>query len=128
MNYPRLEAYLLAKTGAVSDYKVEWGWQRYIVGGRMFAATLHPSEKYAPEYAGKDLINLKCDPRFSELLRVEYAEVMPGFYSDKRSWISVDLGGALPEELLEKLIDDSYALVFGKLTKKLRREILDGAT
>lgn len=126
MNYPWLEEYLLAKPGAETDYKIEWGWQRYTVGGKMFAATMRPSEKHAPEYAEKDLLNLKCDPVLSELLRAEHSGIMPGFYSDKRTWISVDLGGGLPEELLKKLVDGSYALVFGKLTKKLRLEISDG--
>ncbi len=123
MNYSWLEDYLLAKPGTVSDYKMEWGWQRYMVGGKLFAATMHPSDKYAPEYAEKDLLNLKCAPLLSELLCGEYSQIMPGFYSDKRTWISVDLGGGLPDELLKKLIDDSYALVFAKLTKKLQHEI-----
>ncbi|MCI2056391.1 MAG: MmcQ/YjbR family DNA-binding protein [Oscillibacter sp.] len=128
MNYPWLEKYLLAKTGVTNDYKMEWGWQRYMVGGKLFAAIMHPSGEHAPAYAEKDLLNLKCDPMFSQLLRAEYREIMPGFYADKRTWISVDLGGELPDELLEKLIDDSYALVFEKLTQKLQREILESAT
>lgn len=127
MNYPWLEKYLLAKAGVTSDYKLEWGWQRYMVGGKLFAATMRPSGKYAPEYAEKELLNLKCDPMFSQLLQAEYGEVLPGFYSDKRCWISVDLGGKLPDELMKKLIDDSYGLVFGKLTKKLRQEISERA-
>ena len=127
MNYPFLEKYLLAKAGVSSDFKIEWGWQRYMVDGKMFGAIMHPSDKYAPEYAEKDLLNLKCDPMFSELLREEHSEILPGFYSDKRTWISVDLGGELPDELLKKLIDDSYTLVFEKLTKKLQREILESA-
>ena len=124
--YPWLDEYLLAKPGATKDYKVEWGWHRYMVGGKMFAAIMHPSDKYDPAYAEKDLINLKCDPLLAELLRGEHPEVMPGFYSDKRTWNSVDLGGDLPEEQLKLMIDDSYRLVFEKLTKKLQKEIMDG--
>ncbi|MBP1736913.1 MAG: hypothetical protein H6Q60_794 [Oscillospiraceae bacterium] len=124
-NYPWLEDYLLSKTGATNDYKIEWGWQRYMVGGKLFAALMHPSANYDPAYAEKDLINLKCDPMLAELLRKEYPEVMPGFYSDKRTWNSVDLGGGVPEAQLKLMIDDSYRLVFGALTKKLQREILE---
>ena len=36
--YSWLEGYLLSMPGAVTDYKLEWQWQRYLVGGRMFAA------------------------------------------------------------------------------------------
>ena len=50
-------------------------------------------------------------------------ENLPGFYADKRHWISVDLDGDVPEELLRELCDHSYNLVFAKLTKKLQREI-----
>lgn len=121
--YLWIDEYLLAKPGATKDFKVEWGWHRYMVGGKMFAALMHPSSKYDPAYAEKDLINLKCDPMLAEYWRREYPEVMPGFYSDKRTWNSVDLGGDLLENILQQMIDDSYRLVFEKLTKKLQKEI-----
>lgn len=121
--YPWLEEYLLQRPGVTSDFKVEWGWQRYMVGGKLFAALMHPTDKYDAAYAEKDLLNLKCDPLLAPLLRQQYPEVLPGFYSDKRCWNSVDLGGGLPDDLLRQMIDDSYQLVFAKLTKKLQREI-----
>lgn len=46
---------------------------------------------------------------------------------DKRNWISVFLDGAVPDDVLRDLCQRSYALVFGKLTKKLQREIEAGA-
>jgi len=122
-NYLWLDEYLLSKPGAVKDYKAEWEWQRYMVGGKLFAAIMRPSDKYDPAYAEKDLINLKCDPMLAELLRSEHPEILPGFYSDKRTWNSVDLGGSLSEDTLRQMIDDSYRLVFEKLTKKLQKEI-----
>lgn len=121
--YPWLDEYLLAKPGATKDYKAEWEWERYMVGGKMFAALLHPSDNYDPLYANKDLINLKCDPFVAERLRQELSEVLPGFYSCKRTWNSVDLKGTVKDDLLKSMIDDSYNLVFAKLTKKLQREI-----
>ena len=105
-----LDEYLLSKPGATKDYKVEWEWWRYQVGGKMFAATMQPGEQHR-EYAGLNLVSLKCDPVWSERLRAE------------RCWISVDLDGAVPEDLLRELCDHSYSLVFAKLTKKLQREI-----
>lgn len=118
-----LDAYLLDKQGATKDYKVEWGWDRYMVGGKMFAAICCPSEKHAAEYANHPLLSLKCDPLESELLRKQYGDILPGFYSDKRTWISARLDGAVPDELLRHLCDNSYRLVFSKLTKKAQREI-----
>lgn len=121
-NYPWLDQYLCGKTGTVKDYKLEWGWYRYQVGGKMFAATCRPG----PEHKGYDqreLLTLKCDPLEAELLRAAYPDIIPGFYSDKRHWISVFLDGSVSEYVLRELCDRSYGLVFGKLTKKLQREI-----
>ncbi|MDD3335396.1 MAG: MmcQ/YjbR family DNA-binding protein [Eubacteriales bacterium] len=118
-----LDAYLLHQIGAVKDYKEEWGWHRYMVGGKMFAATCCPGDVHAVEYANHPLLNLKCDPLESEFLRSQYTDILPGFYSDKRCWISVRMDGSVPRELIQKLCDGSYALIFAKLTKKLQREI-----
>ena len=120
--YEWLDAYLLAKTGAVKDYKLEWQWWRYQVGGKLFAATCQPG----PEHKGYDcreLLTLKCDPLRSELLRAEFLDIIPGFYCDKRHWISVFLDGDVPEDVLRDLCDCSYRLVFGKLSQKLQREL-----
>lgn len=118
-----LDGYLLAKSGATKDYKVEWEWWRYQVGGKMFAATMRPGAQYR-EYAERNLLSLKCDPAWAEQLRAAHPDILPGFYADKRHWISIDLDGDVPEELLRELCDHSYNLVFAKLTKKLQREIL----
>ena len=66
---------------------------------------------------------LKCAPTLAEGFRAQYPEVVPGFYSDKRHWNSIYLDSELSEEVLKSMIDMSYNLVFGKLTKKLQREI-----
>lgn len=94
-----------------------------MVGGKMFAATMHPSEKYEPEYADKDLLVLKCEPILAELLRKEYSDILPGFYMNKVNWNSIVLTGKVPKELMQEMCDQSYKLVFTKLTKKLQREI-----
>lgn len=120
--YPWLEELLCAMPGCTRDYKVEWGWQRYRVGGKLFAATCQPG----PEHKGwdcREMVILKCDPLLAELLRSEYPDIRPGFYSNKRYWNSVFLDGDVPEEVLRDLCDRSYNLVFSKLTKKLQREI-----
>ena len=78
--YSWLEGYLLSMPGAVTDYKLEWQWQRYLVGGRMFAAVCTPGPEHAA-HAGRTMVILKCDPRLAEAFREQYPEVVPGFYS-----------------------------------------------
>ena len=120
--YPWLEKHLSQKTGAIRDYKLEWKWDRWQVGGKLFAALCTPGPEYK-EHAGRTMVILKCDPTMAEGFRAQYPEVIPGFYSDKRHWNSIYLDGKIPDEVLKSMIDLSYNLVFGKLTKKLQREI-----
>ena len=117
-------AFLLSMPGAVTDYKLEWQWQRYLVGGRMFAAVCTPGPEHAA-HAGRTMVILKCDPRLAEAFREQYPEVVPGFYSDKRNWNSVYLDGALPDDVLRDFCGMSYELVFQKLTKRAQREIME---
>lgn len=122
MRYEWLDEYLLGKPGAEKDYKVEWGWQRYMVRGKLFAALCAPEEKYGV-YGGHELVNLKCDPLLSEGFRAQYPEVLPGFYCDKRTWLAALLDGELPDEVLMGLCDMSYRLVVEKLPKYVQREL-----
>ena len=125
--YAWLDACLLEKPGAEKDYKAEWGWFRYRVGEKMFAAICEPGQEHG-QYAGHMLLTVKCEPTLGELLRAQCPNaVKPGFYMDKRCWNSVFLDEALPEEVLRGMCDTSYRLVFERLTKKLQREILSAA-
>lgn len=123
-----LDEYLRAKPGTVWDYKPEWGWDRYRIAGKLYAATCFPGPAYAKEYAGHPLLTLKCDPLESELLRAACPDILPGFYTDKRTWISIRLDGKVERGRILRLCDASYDLVFAGLTKRTRLEILDGGT
>ncbi len=121
--YPWLEDYLLSLPGAEHDYKLEWQWDRYMIRGKMFAATMCPGAEHDPAYAGHPIVNLKCDPRRSELLRAEFPFILPGFYADKKAWISVLLDSGCSEDLLRELCADSHRLVLEKLPKYVQKEI-----
>ena len=120
--YPWLDETLLSLPGCEKDFKAEWGWHRYQVGGKLFAATCAPGPEHKV-VGGHEILSVKCDPQLSELLRSQYPDIVPGFYMDKRCWISVLLDGSVPDDLLRKLCADSYSLVFSKLTKKAQRLI-----
>ncbi|MCI9273146.1 MAG: MmcQ/YjbR family DNA-binding protein [Clostridiales bacterium] len=122
--YLWLHDYLMNKPGTEEDFKEEWSWLRYRVRGKMFAAICTPDPKYQP-HNGREMIILKCDPMLAELYREKYADVAPGFYSDKTHWNSIYLDGSLPEEELRAMCDQSYQLIFDKLSKKLQKEIME---
>ena len=123
MKYAWLDKYLLSLPGVEKDFKPEWGWFRYQIRGKLFAAVCTPDEKHGA-YGGHDLVNLKCDPQKSELLREVHPEILPGFYCDKRLWIACLLDGGLPDELLRELCAESHSLVLKKLPQYVRKEIL----
>ena len=124
MRYEWLDEYLLSLPGAEKDYKPEWGWFRYMVQGKLFAAVCSPGPEHKT-YGGHDLVNLKCDPQRSELLRAQYPDILPRFYSDKRTWIACFLDGALPDALLRELCGASHRLVVEKLPKYVQRELME---
>ena len=69
------------------------------------------------------MVILKCDPRLAEAFRAEYPDIVPGFYSDKRTWNSIYLDGAVPDQVLRDLCDLSYRLVTDQLSKRVRQEL-----
>ena len=62
-------------------------------------------------------------PELAEALREQYPDILPGYYSDKRLWVSALLDGDLPDVVLRDLCDMSYGLVVSKLPKYVQREL-----
>ena len=74
--------------------------------GKMFAIAAESSEPLD--------VSVKCDPEISEALRAEFASIMPGYHLNKRHWITITLGGDVPDRRVGQLIQDSYDLVVGR--------------
>ena len=122
VKYEWLDEYLMSMPGAKKDFKAEWGWQRYTVRGKMFAAVCAPGPEHKV-YGGHELVNLKCGALLAEGFRGQYPEVLPGFYMDKQTWVAALLDGNLPDDVLMSLCDLSYRLVVEKLPKYVQREL-----
>lgn len=118
MKYPWLYEELASKPGAMKDFKEEWQWTRYQVGGKLFAAICKD------ERGADTLATLKLDTAEGAFLREQYEDIIPGYYMNKEHWSSVKLDGAVPDELLRELAEKSYRLVLQGLSKKRQREIL----
>jgi predicted DNA-binding protein (MmcQ/YjbR family) len=118
VKYPWIDEYLMAKRGVTKDLQAEWNWIRYHIGSKMFAAILldHDDRPY--------YINLKLNPAEGELMRKQYPDVIPGYYSNKLHWNSVKPDGDIPDDLLKTWLDRSYLLVLQDLPKAKQREIL----
>ncbi len=104
--YPWIDEYLMAKRGVTKDLQAEWNWIRYHIGGKMFAAVLL-DDNDRPYY-----INLKLEPMEGELMRQQYPDIIPGYYSNKQHWNSVKTDGEIPDDLLKHWLDRSCELRF----------------
>lgn len=118
MKYTWLDQYLQSMQNSTKDFKEEWGWERYMIGGKLFAAICKDTS------GTKDIITLKLDPLEGEFLREQYEEIIPGHYMNKTHWNSISLEGKVTDELLKEMIKKSYFLVLKGFSKKRQKEIL----
>jgi len=116
MNYDSAKAYMLGKPEAELDYPFGPDVGVPKVRGKMFA-TLGEEE-------GVGRINLKCDPEEALFLRDTFESVLPGYHMNKTHWNTVGLDGSIPNGEIERMIDNSFALVV-KTLKKAEREMLE---
>ena len=68
-------------------------------------------------------ISLKADPEDAIIQRNMYEAVQPGYHLNKERWNTVMLDESIPDKLLKQMIDESYQLIFKKLSRKLKLEI-----
>jgi predicted DNA-binding protein (MmcQ/YjbR family) len=114
MNIEEFRTYCLSRPGTSEAMPFDDEILVFKVGGKMFALTSVSTFEY---------INLKCDPEYALELRADHSAIRPGYHMSKKHWNSVYLNEGLSTELLCKLIDHSYELVYQGLTKKVKVEI-----
>ena len=71
-------------------------------------------------------LTVKCDPADASQLVSHYSSIVPGYYMNKKHWITISLTGEVPEPLLSTLMAGSYKLVVSKLPKKEREALRQG--
>jgi len=118
MKYIWLDEYLLSKPGVTRRLQADWNWMLYCLEDKIFAS-ICLDEAGSPVY-----INVKTDPEYSLMLRQTYPDIIPGYYCNKRCWNSIRADGAVPDELVKALADESYQLVLAGFSKKRKKEIL----
>jgi predicted DNA-binding protein (MmcQ/YjbR family) len=68
-------------------------------------------------------LSLKVDPGFGDVLRATYPAIQPGYYLNKRHWVTLTLDGSLEPTLIQELIDESYRLVVKGLPRATREHL-----
>lgn len=114
MEAEKIREYCLIKKAVTEGFPFDNETLVFKVGGKMFL--LISLEKRPVTFSAK------ANPEWSEELREEYSQIIGAYHMNKTHWNSVVCEG-LKEDLIFKLIDHSYDLVFKSLTKKLQAEI-----
>lgn len=115
MNKKELEEYLGTLKGAAGSFPFGPEALVFKVMGKMFALVSQKEE--IPR------ITLKCLPADGEVLVSQYDSVVPGYYMNKKHWITISLDGEFPKEMIIDLANGSYGLVVGKLTKADKKKL-----
>lgn len=112
MSPAEVKQYLLGKPEAVVDYPFGPEVAVLKVKDKMFATLAANGTEVN--------INLKCDPDEAVMLRDIFPAVIPGYHMNKRHWNTVILDGSIPDGEIERMIDNSYALVVRGLPRAKR--------
>lgn len=111
---------MLQKPAVQKDFKEEWGWYRYQIGGKLFAAVC------LDDGGNPCYITLKLEPADGDFYRQQYPDVIPGYYMNKVHWNSIRADGEVPEPVVCKMLDEAYRIVLGSFSKKKQAELLAG--
>ena len=115
MNIDSVRSYCLSLPHATED--VQWGNDLlFRISGKIFAGiSLDPPHS----------LSFKCTPeKFDEL--IELAGIIPAPYMARNKWVMLERLNALTDREIKSLIENSYQMIFAKLTKRAQAEL--GAT
>ena len=119
-SYGWLDALLLKQPAAEKEFQPAWQANKYMLRGKMYAYI------GIDDRNGRPILTLKLEPLYSEILRREHSDIVPGYYMNKLHWSTVYLDADVPQQVLEDMVYASYKTVLGTLSKKAQREILEG--
>lgn len=113
-----LDEYLQKKPATVKEFQPAWQAFKYLLHGRMYAYIGINDQN------GRPIVTLKLEPVFSDILRREYEDIVPGYYMNKLHWSTVYLDGSVPREVITDMICASHKTLLSSLSKKAQLEIL----
>ncbi|OAN17961.1 hypothetical protein A3K86_03315 [Photobacterium jeanii] len=110
-----IESYLTSMKGGESSYPFGPEALVFKVMGKMYGLV---SEK-----DGEVIVTLKCQPEDGEVLTSQFESVSPGYYMNKKHWITISLNGDVSDAMLKDLAKSSYQLIVSKLKKSEKAEL-----
>ena len=111
-----IREYCLAKKGVTEGFPFNETTLVFKVGGKMFLLMALDTQPL--------VFSAKNKEDYNQELREKYYQISGAYHMNKTHWNSVVCEG-LKSDLIKKLIDVSYDLVFESLTKKVKEEVLN---
>ena len=68
-------------------------------------------------------VSLKCEPALAEQLRAANPEITGAWHMNKTHWNGVRLDGALADDMIRDMVEDSYDLVVATLSRKQQEQL-----
>lgn len=99
-------------------FQSAWQAYRYLIRGKMYAYLGVNDQNDRP------ILTLKLEPLYSEMLRREYEDIVPGYYMNKLHWSMVYLDGTVPQDVIIDMVHAAHKVLLSSLSKKAQREIL----
>ncbi len=116
-NYRWLDEHLQKQPATMKEFQEAWQAYKYLLHGKMYAY-IGVNDKN-----GRPIITMKLEPGYSDMMRLEYADIVPGYYMNKEHWSTVYLDGEVPQEVIADMVCASYKVLLASLSKKAQREI-----
>ena len=111
-----IREYCLTKKGVTEGFPFNETTLVFKVGGKMFLLMALDTQPL--------VFSAKNKEDYNQELREKYYQISDAYHMNKTHWNSVVCEG-LKSDLIKKLINDSYDLVFESLTKKVKEEVLN---
>ncbi len=118
---PWIAEIVAALPGAAIVPYPDWGSQTFQVGGKHFGRV-----GSGPD--GQRIVTVKGDPDVNAALVGAHEGVTPGYYANKRLWISLAVEHpSVPRDLVAEAIESGYGIVRDSLPKRVKEALDDGA-
>jgi len=69
-------------------------------------------------------VTLKCLPDNAEVLVSQFDAITPGYYMNKKHWITISLTEEISTDMMQDLSERSYNLVVKKLSKADKKKLV----
>ena len=103
--------------GAITEPYPDWGSQTFQVGGKHFG-------RVGSGPQGERIVTVTGDPDVNASLVQRYAAIVPGYYANKRLWVSIPTDDpSVPRELIVEAIESAYEIVRASLPKRVQAEL-----